>query len=47
MPLPENVPQVVRPSARNLVYDKVRSWIEEGVLAPGEEIRGIPTSPKR
>jgi DNA-binding GntR family transcriptional regulator len=39
MPLPENVPQVVRPSARELVYDKVRAWIEEGILAPGDEIR--------
>ena len=39
MPLPNNATQVVRPSARNLVYDQVRSWIEEGVLEPGDEIR--------
>lgn len=36
MPIPDKVPQITRVSARALVFEQLREWIEDGTLAPGE-----------
>jgi len=39
VPIPVNPPQIERRSARTLVFEQLRQWIEDGVLEPGEVIR--------
>lgn len=45
MPVP-NEASLKRPSARTLVYNCLREWIEQGVLAPGEVIRDVEIASK-
>jgi DNA-binding GntR family transcriptional regulator len=39
MPLPSQATPIPRRSARHDVYERLRTWIEEGVLSPGEAIK--------
>ncbi|HKG38710.1 MAG TPA: GntR family transcriptional regulator [Conexibacter sp.] len=39
MPLPNETPPIERRPARHTVFEQLRDWIEEGVLAPGEALR--------
>jgi DNA-binding GntR family transcriptional regulator len=39
MPLPADTLPINRRAARHAVLDRLRTWIEEGVLAPGEVIK--------
>jgi DNA-binding GntR family transcriptional regulator len=39
MPVPTETAPIERRSARHTVFDKLRDWIEEGVLEPGEVIK--------
>lgn len=39
MPLPSEVIPITRRSARREVYEQIRTWIEDGVLSPGEAIK--------
>jgi DNA-binding GntR family transcriptional regulator len=39
MPLPSEIAPIDRQSARITVFDLIRNWVEEGMLAPGEAIR--------
>jgi DNA-binding GntR family transcriptional regulator len=41
MPIPDSLPRIVRPSARMLVFEQLRDWIESGALAPGEIIKDV------
>ena len=55
MPLPAQQATIDRRSARSAVYDQVRTWIEDGVLQPGEtlkdadiaELLGVSRTPVR
>lgn len=38
MPIPAGVPRLRQPLARDEAYDRLRRWIVEGELAPGERI---------
>jgi DNA-binding GntR family transcriptional regulator len=39
MPMPSEIAPIERRTARRTVFERLRSWIEEGVLAPGEVLR--------
>jgi DNA-binding GntR family transcriptional regulator len=39
MPLPEEAPQVNRPSASALALQQLQQWIEDGTLQPGEVLK--------
>lgn len=39
MPLPTSVESLKRPTARDLAFEQLRGWIEQGVLGPGEVIK--------
>lgn len=39
MPIPEHTTPPQRQSARDMVFQHLKAWIEDGVLAPGESIR--------
>lgn len=39
MPVPTETTQIDRRSARQAVFERLRSWIENGVLAPGEVLK--------
>jgi DNA-binding GntR family transcriptional regulator len=39
MPVPSDSAPITRRSARKVVFARLRSWIEEGTLAPGEVIK--------
>jgi DNA-binding GntR family transcriptional regulator len=39
MPVPSDIAPIPRRSAREAVFERLQSWIEEGLLAPGEVIK--------
>jgi len=39
MPLPEEAPKVLRPSASALALQQLQQWIEDGTLQPGEVLK--------
>src|SRR5579875_2787578 len=39
MPLPDDVAQIERRSAKSVVLEKLAEWIEDGTLGPGELIK--------
>jgi DNA-binding GntR family transcriptional regulator len=41
MPIPDSLARIVRPSARTLVFEQLRDWIESGALASGEIIKDV------
>jgi DNA-binding GntR family transcriptional regulator len=41
MPIPEDAPTMNRQNARAFVVDRLRDWIEDGTLAPGEVIKDV------
>jgi DNA-binding GntR family transcriptional regulator len=41
MPVPETTRRIQRPTVRQIAFEKLRDWIEDGTLAAGETVKDV------